>query len=255
MEKESIKKLKWFLKFLALDLASLEPLERIFLAAETSQHMLAGLFGITSKSLGKEQLEGEPVAYSIFKKGYTRGIFTEEELYKNLGPDIYVLQKILRDKTTLLFERIEKAQKGEFYYGYGVYPLTEDETAILSVSVRFKVDENDKLNTKLQLIEEFNEGFQDTITLIFLRCLDAIPINAFHKCPECNHWFVNVSKKEKIYCSNRCASRYIVRKKRKSPEYRKNELDQGKKRARKSYEKKIRTKQPNAKIPRRPRKT
>ncbi len=34
------------------------------------------------------------------------------------------------------------------------------------------------------------------------------------KCPECDNWFFQPTKKEKIYCNNRCASRHIVRKKR-----------------------------------------
>ena len=97
----------------------------------------------------------------------------------------------------------------------------------------------------------------DTVKNDFMTCLDGVPVTSIKRCPECDNWFYQPTKKEKIYCNNRCASRYIVRKKRReqkeatSEQYR-EEKTNGAKRARKSYEKKIREATPKAKIARRP---
>lgn len=45
--------------------------------------------------------------------------------------------------------------------------------------------------------------------------MNGVPLKAFCKCPECGKWFVHLSKREKQFCSNRCASRYGIREKRK----------------------------------------
>lgn len=47
------------------------------------------------------------------------------------------------------------------------------------------------------------------------QAMDGAPLKAFRKCPECGKWFVHLSKREKQFCSNRCASRYGIREKRK----------------------------------------
>lgn len=38
-------------------------------------------------------------------------------------------------------------------------------------------------------------------------------------CPECKRIFLHITKKKKIYCSNKCASRHIIRRKRKKVKY------------------------------------
>jgi hypothetical protein len=52
----------------------------------------------------------------------------------------------------------------------------------------------------------------EAIKYDFIACLKGVPVDSFKKCPECDNWFFQPTKKEKIYCNNRCASRHIVRK-------------------------------------------
>jgi len=49
---------------------------------------------------------------------------------------------------------------------------------------------------------------------VLIDILDGIPESAFKRCPECKKWFFHLSKRQKEFCSNRCASRYLTRKKR-----------------------------------------
>ncbi len=104
-----------------------------------------------------------------------------------------------------------------------------------------------------------NEAIDDAVLFSFSQLLDGVPLASFKQCPECEHWFINLSKKEKLFCSNQCAARYGVRRKRKeakkaaSASYRK-QLESSKVRARKSYESRIRKMHPKAVIGKRPRK-
>jgi hypothetical protein len=76
------------------------------------------------------------------------------------------------------------------------------------------------------------------------RLLEDVPVNVFHKCPECQKWFAHFNKREKRFCSNQCAARHGVRKSRAelkngNPDKYEEELKAGATRARKSYEKHI----------------
>jgi len=57
-------------------------------------------------------------------------------------------------------------------------------------------------------------GFVKEIVPILIDLFDGIQRSAFKRCPECEKWFFHTSKREKEYCTNRCASRYLTRKKR-----------------------------------------
>ncbi|MFC1534389.1 hypothetical protein ACFL7M_13590 [Thermodesulfobacteriota bacterium] len=99
----------------------------------------------------------------------------------------------------------------------------------------------------------------EMLLMIFYRVLNGVQIGCLRECKECTKWFLHVTKRERIYCSNRCAARKANRdrrsrlKKTKPKEYGK-ELESNADRARKSYEKKIRSIHPAAKVQRRPRK-
>lgn len=97
------------------------------------------------------------------------------------------------------------------------------------------------------------------ILYTFLEALDGIRTRMVRHCDECYRWFFNISKRDKRYCSNKCAARKINRDKRaelknKNKKAYKKELKNGKKRARTSYERKIKAVHPQAKIKRKPRK-
>lgn len=100
---------------------------------------------------------------------------------------------------------------------------------------------------------------EEILKFNFARLLEGIPLKAFCRCKEknCENYFINISKRKKEFCSNKCAARFGVREKRRtkkkeSPEEYEKELKKNAKRSRKSYEKKIRKKHPKAIPERRP---
>jgi hypothetical protein len=94
---------------------------------------------------------------------------------------------------------------------------------------------------------------EDTLLLYFIQALEGIPLKAFKQCPECNKWFLHLKDTVKTYCTNNCASSYIMRKnrselKKNDPDKYKEEGAKSNERAKKHYDKKVRVTDPNVKI-------
>jgi hypothetical protein len=92
-----------------------------------------------------------------------------------------------------------------------------------------------------------------------IQALDGVPLGALCRCPECDNWFLHISKHNREFCSNKCAARMNSRGRREKlkkekPKAYEQELKDGAQRARKSYEKKVKETYPRAKVERRPRK-
>jgi hypothetical protein len=254
MEREQIKKMKWFLRFLAMDLNSLNVKNYLRLCEETADFhvdesteiVLSGREQSTdfSDESGKQveivlsEAEGEADTLDRLNKG----LF-----------NLFYLQKDFRNRTKNVFFEIEKMQTKDT----GSHSVTIVQKEEILVDIEVKAFNNIDSDSGLQLktLHIIKADQYRSFYFKFLDCLDGVTLSSFHKCPECEHWFLNpYKKKEKIYCSNRCASRHIVRKKRKDPSYLEGEKERARSRARKSYEKKIKMKSPNAKIDRKPRK-
>jgi predicted amidophosphoribosyltransferase len=89
--------------------------------------------------------------------------------------------------------------------------------------------------------------------------MDGMPLGALRQCAECQKWFLHISEKIKLYCSNRCAARKATRDSRarikeEQPKKHKAILAKNRERAHEHYVKKIKAKKPKAKIDRHPRK-
>jgi hypothetical protein len=115
----------------------------------------------------------------------------------------------------------------------------------------------DKLYESKLHISIFTESDEMTLLLTFIQSLEGIKIGFLRKCPECGNWFFHTKKTKKIYCENKCAARKISREKRQKlketkPRKYKKMIAENAKRARKSYVKKEKQKNPNVKISRRP---
>jgi len=98
---------------------------------------------------------------------------------------------------------------------------------------------------------------EDSLLLAFCQSLEGIPISAFRTCPECCKFFLHLSKKEKLFCNNKCAARSGSRVRRQNiknndPEAYKKMVADGAKRARKSFKKKQKKDNPSAIVGRRP---
>ena len=126
------------------------------------------------------------------------------------------------------------------------------------INISFTLFPNIKLSSKdevTRVITWCNGETEDIVAFHFIRSLDGIKRDIFYSCPECDNWFIHTSKREKIFCSNKCAARKVSRERRaklKANDKKDGKysaiLKKGAERARKSYEKKV----PQGKPARRP---
>ena len=85
---------------------------------------------------------------------------------------------------------------------------------------------------------------EDTLLMYFSFALSLIPLGALKRCEFCDRWFLKIGNKKRLFCSNKCAVNQANRSRRKrikeenGAKYKK-ELEEGKKRAEKSYNKKF----------------
>jgi hypothetical protein len=87
----------------------------------------------------------------------------------------------------------------------------------------------------------------------FVRHLSGIPTEAFKQCNDCQKWFLHLTKRKREFCNNLCAARSANRirrakEKKEDPVKYEMELEKSRKRAGKSYDKKIRKLHKNARI-------
>lgn len=79
-------------------------------------------------------------------------------------------------------------------------------TPELSVVVKIRLDDKDRIS-----VETFFRHYDIELTYDFIASLDGLSFSSFKRCPECRTFFFHSYRYSKIYCSNRCASRYINR--------------------------------------------
>jgi len=120
----------------------------------------------------------------------------------------------------------------------------------------FKLPLNNYLKTPIKIATKATSD-EETLLFHFCQSIDGIPIGAFRQCPECDKYYIHISKRKRIFCSPKCAMRDTNRKKRSKikktdPNAYAIELKEGSKRARKSYVKKVKKEHPKAKPDRRP---
>lgn len=263
MGKNWIKQLKWYLEFIGKDLNSAKPSERAALAHQLACHTYKNFF---LKALFEEErirIDKE------FKKGFTLlkfdKMFSDEMeqillVMKFLEKNLDDLQETLRNLSDKIFNLadilVEKSSNSE-------QQTIDDGT----LNKNRSIDEHGEAVISLRanagrfyVAELFDNHDQKKIIIHdFIKCFHGVQLDDFAKCPECDNWFVNPTKRRKIYCTNKCATRFITRENRRktkeaNPKKHQEENEKGRKRSRKSYEKRVRKTNPNAKIGRNPRK-
>jgi hypothetical protein len=138
----------------------------------------------------------------------------------------------------------------------GKYETRERDVGGFATFWQVDPEELDKSTIHIQLK---GPTFADTLLFNFLQSLEGIPIGALRQCPECGSYYFHISKKKKIYCSNKCAARKASREKRKRRKEEKPELyeqmkEKAQDRAHESYKRKKEAEVPGSKVQRRPRK-
>jgi hypothetical protein len=266
MPKKNVSSLEWFLDFLNLKIGNLSHGDRLKWITET-------LYMI---ELGRPYLELDQ--YHLIPKNTFLNEIQEWDRTDRLEKCQKALDDFWFDFMSCVEDYITKREdwiSGK-YFGFEWSFAELDFLASLRVllpigiGVERKPDSKDKKDKKfLYRINRnaFSQGrFHIALTshnaevsllLAFCQNLEDIPFESLRKCPECRKWFLHLSKKEKVFCSNKCAARKGSRQRRQQvkkddPKTYKEQLAQGAKRARKSYVKKQKAKNPKAKIGRRP---
>lgn len=253
--------LKWYVDFINADIDLLPERDRWKLAADISYLTI-------QRSLHGPDETPDGIA---------------EEILKIVGPslakttELKSIQERLKDFLGFLMARKTSIENSEgpwknetdfdFFPSLGGFGVNMRIRA--HADIGFESRENDgqrqyrhtgnnmeKATIKLQYAGADNE---ETLLFHFARLLENIPLNALRRCKECNNYFIQISQREREFCSNLCASRYGVRKKRQAMKIKDPaKYDKDRKgaatRARASYERKIRKAHPKARIESRPRK-
>jgi len=271
MKREKQKEIQWFLDFCSVEVGKLSEEERGVVASGVQRY--------TQAQTPKDPSERAPIRKDLM----------EFLTYLTDPKRLISLQKRIADFFGFMTWRMDNAQdialKG--------WTLVEDTDFFPSLGRdRIAMDFDLKVeglrydqkteNGGFKKFRVKQESFKDAIISIsyvspieaeaslflsnFIRLIDGVPVTAFKKCLECGKWFVNLTKKERIYCSNNCAAtkrqregRLELNKKVADGDHeaikkREIELEKSRARARKSYEKKVRDKQSNVKIKKNPRK-
>ena len=273
-DRSELGRLRWFLDFLNTDLENLAMGDRLKWIAETLTVLEYGRHDIANRPLPNNIVppqrwnDAPPLEDRI--QEWTKGRQLNEcqdylgEFFKGMMESIKGVldrkgewKEAKRLENYFCFAQIENPIKARLET-----PLIEPE---------FKTENEGKrisYRIKRELLKETTIVFstkassdKDTLLFHFCRALEGTPMGALRQCPECGRYFLHVSKREKEYCSNRCAARKGTRDNRRrmkedDPEAYKEELKKGTKRARKSYVQRTQKKASgqNVKIDRRPRK-
>jgi hypothetical protein len=262
LNKRNIEKISWFLGFTSVDFEKCTTDKLLKTYKETVAFIAEDIF--RNDSNFSEVFEKDKKSFKEFINEYPVEIEIANKEKKSrlheMKNNLIQIQHELNDVFKTFFSSIESVcAKKEA--GWGPSMCSIDVT--MRVQCGFIREEGTPSGYKIKnrtkvYVQEIMEGdWSKRIALVILRCLAGISLESFHRCPECNRFFINVTKKTKTYCTNKCATRFITRRKRReqkeaqSPQHQEENAN-GSTRARKAYENKIHKVNPKAKIERRP---
>lgn len=247
--KRQAQKVAWFIDFLNADLSILPVGEKMKLVTDTVNILIGQGEYLFGGKLHPIPWKGSPL----------------EQLTTDFmeGPQLVQCQKRLRaffnDLMKTIYQAKGRAQESwkpapEFspFFSLGEVQSTVTVSLDLFAESEIRREGDDLLqrytqagveNTPITLTFK-GPTHEETLLFYFVQALDGFHVGALRQCLECDKWFVHTSKKVKIYCSNKCAARNATRAKRarmkdEDPETYKKELQANKKRAVKSYDKKL----------------
>ncbi len=88
------------------------------------------------------------------------------------------------------------------------------------MEIKNNADSNNSFSDRpLEIVTKASTD-EDTLIYHFSQTLDGIPAGAFRQCEEveCNKWYAHISKKERKFCSQTCATKDANRKKKEKVE-------------------------------------
>jgi hypothetical protein len=192
-------------------------------------------------------------------------------------------QKLVKDFYINLMKNIENSidtrknwlPRNNFGFNKSIFIKFDTQANVrvqvpVSSGVEWKIENEDtdneqlfcRINRKKMYERKLHVTFntisdEDSLLLAFCQSFEGIPIGAFRTCPECDKFFLHLSKKQKVFCNNKCAARSGSRAKRhhikkNDPKAYEKMIVDGAKRARKSFKKRQKKVNPGATVARRP---
>ncbi len=236
MNKEKIKWLNFLLKFNSIDLSNLKWEEIGELADKLDLFIHNDT--VTTPGTTIRNLVILDTSDGCFVDDYS-----DVSIKGELSISMREIQNKFKEDITSVMDLIETAGKNA-----STFKLERKYVSRYHLSVK---------SGTIYLMEGNGHTFNEILMFKFQKCISDLPITFFNKCPECEIWFVNATKRKKTYCTNKCATRFLMRKQRqeekksKSKKYQKK-LKDASKRARKSYVKKVQNGNPDIKVASRP---
>jgi hypothetical protein len=272
MTREKQKEIQWFLDFIHVEIGKLSQEERMEIAA--------GLQRYTHypPQLAKSS-EKAPIRKGLFK--FLSNLTDPDRLvsFQNRVADFFgfmtwrmaLAQNIANKGWTPVEETdfFPSLNRGDININFElkIEGLSYDKKTGNENSKKYKLKKESLENAVISICYDAPAEAEKSMVLYnFITLIDGVPISAFKNCPECGKWFINLTKKEKIFCNNRCAARYRQRERRlelnqkaangddDAIKKREAELEKARARARKAYVKKVKEKQSNVAIKKNPRK-
>ncbi len=119
------------------------------------------------------------------------------------GTDHFALDYILHKEDTAV-ERILRELKSLGFWDQPVPVIDE----------RIHKMRQEVLRLEKESVKDKSLEMSRKVAFFFARLLDELPLSSIRKCKGCDHYFLHLSKREKIYCTSACAGQSIQRKKR-----------------------------------------
>ena len=266
MDQEQKDSLEWFLEFLNVDLASLDDGGRAKLSTEIAMVLGYARWNGINEYVPSEildryrlnqgaELQRLQQCLSIFfgeimMKVYGAIDFIHDQeflqIYEPLLSQLKTLSEMEPNIQATLSMQLE--EKRGWDWGHVpkdiVHSVIWEETAVKRAV--FRVD----------VVARKDES---SLLYNFMLALDGVPLFSLRQCEECLAFFLHLSKRDRLYCSNQCAAksgnrrRYQKIKVENSPAYH-AELVKGRERAHVAYKKVAKRANPNVKVKRSPRK-
>jgi hypothetical protein len=126
-----------------------------------------------------------------------------DNLEKNLSE--WIVQgkvKICQTALTVLYKKLIRGEQHILSMGD------------VSMTLAIKITSDDPNQWKMHIIYDTPHD-ELSMILTFINMLKGVPLNAHKRCVECDKFFINTSKRTKIFCSPRCAMRKANREREK----------------------------------------
>ena len=268
MKNDKKNRIQWFIDFINLDMGNITEGDRRKWIFETTCMLVHGRHDVPRHELLKvfhehwnKRLKAlhQPDKLKIYQehlKSFFSGLMDRIVQIKSEGQDRYLTRKYGGNLVFAEFNNTPKLRVQVEERWSGKYVTREREVGGFATFHQVEPEELDKSTIHIQ---PGGPTFADILLFKFLQALEGIPIGALRQCPECGSYYFHISKKKKIYCSNKCAARKASREKRKRMKEEKPELyeqmkEKAQDRAHESYKRKKEAEVPGSKVQRRPRK-